>query len=213
MRRINKFILPAWGLILIALLARQGIETRNLADETKILRQEVQEARNDRDVLKDRFETRIENDIEKINSMQVSATPLVIVNIKFEPMQSIPLSYDLQYYTYNLCDEYDVPYELVLSVMEVETNFENIVIMDTNGYHSYGYMMVSDLNRSKMDGIGIDMDTEKGRVEAGISILSDYYHRYDLKTALAAYNAGENGMKRGEGVGYANKVLKVYDRY
>lgn len=221
MRRVNKFILPSWGLVLISLLARQGMETRNLADETKILRESVTEVKDQRDIMIDRFEKRAGCDNETIDSLQnliqesiqEPVAQLTIINVEFEPIEKIPLSYDIQYYTYGLCDNYDVPYELVLSVMEVETNFENMVIMDTNGYYSYGYMMVSDLNRSKMDGLGIDLDSEKGRIEAGVYILSDYYHRYDLGTALAAYNAGQVGMKRGEGRRYADKVLNVYNRY
>ena len=46
----------------------------------------------------------------------------------------IPLSTDLQDYMYQMSDEYDVPVELIIALIDVESNFQSDVISRTNDY-------------------------------------------------------------------------------
>ena len=39
------------------------------------------------------------------------------------PNYDIPLDKDIQQYLYDKCKEYEVPYELALSIIKVESNF------------------------------------------------------------------------------------------
>lgn len=48
-------------------------------------------------------------------------------------------------------------------------------------------------------------------IQLGIFQLSRLLKRYGrLRPALAAYNAGNNGMKKGRGLNYADKVISIY---
>lgn len=68
---------------------------------------------------------RNENDIEEVHP----------------PTYDIPLSEDLQLYIWELCEEYGINYELVLSLIKVESNFNSNVI-SYNG-SSVGLMQIN----------------------------------------------------------------------
>lgn len=49
-------------------------------------------------------------------------------------------------------------------------------------------------------------------MECGTNILSGHLSKFSLRDALAAYNAGENGMKSGNGYIFADAVLGIYGK-
>ncbi len=62
----------------------------------------------------------------------------------------------------------------------------------------------------------------KANIEGGIRFLKDLWHRFqgDVKWVLAAYNAGENAVKRHGGIPpypetqrYVARVLALYNTY
>ena len=107
----------------------------------------------------------------------------------------IPLSKDLQLYTYNRCVEYDIPdhYELVLAMMWQESNYTANLISPTN---DYGIMQINSCNHSWLvDLLGpTDFLDASDNINAGVYVISKLLIKYgDEHKALMAYNMGEHG--------------------
>ncbi len=110
---------------------------------------------------------------------------------------TIPLSPKLQQFTYDLCEQNDVPYPLVLAIIEHESNFNSKAVhQNTNGTTDSGLMQINDIAKEhikKSFGVTNLMDP-KQNIKAGIGILSDYLKDYNLNDAVMAYALGETGM-------------------
>ena len=107
----------------------------------------------------------------------------------------IPLSKDLQLYTYNKCVEYGVPehYELVLAMMWQESNYTADLISSTD---DYGIMQINSCNHSWLvDLLGpTDFLDASDNINAGVYVISKLLIKYgDEHKALMAYNMGEHG--------------------
>ena len=107
----------------------------------------------------------------------------------------IPLSKDLQLYTYNRCIEYGIPehYELILAMMWQESNYTPDIISATD---DYGIMQINACNHewlSNLLGTTNLLDVYQN-IDAGTYIISKMLLKYgDEHKALMAYNMGENG--------------------
>lgn len=107
----------------------------------------------------------------------------------------IPLSKDLQLYTYNKCVEYGIPdhYELVLAIMWQESNYTADIISSTN---DYGIMQINSCNHSWLvDLLGpTNFLDASDNINAGVYIISKLLIKYsDEHKALMSYNMGERG--------------------
>ena len=107
----------------------------------------------------------------------------------------IPLSKDLQLYTYNKCVEYGVPehYELVLAMMWQESNYTADLISSTD---DYGIMQINSCNHSWLvDLLGpTNFLDASDNINAGVYVISKLLIKYgDEHKALMAYNMGEYG--------------------
>lgn len=108
---------------------------------------------------------------------------------------NIPLSKDLQLYTYNKCVEYGVPehYELVLAMMWQESNYTADLISSTD---DYGIMQINSCNHSWLvDLLGpTDFLDASDNINAGVYVISKLLIKYgDEHKALMTYNMGEHG--------------------
>lgn len=107
----------------------------------------------------------------------------------------IPLSKELQLYTYTRCVDYGIAdhYELVLAMMWQESNFTPDTISKTN---DYGIMQINACNHEWLrDVLGTTnfLDTSQN-IDAGTYIISKLLIKYeDEHKALMAYNMGERG--------------------
>ncbi len=107
----------------------------------------------------------------------------------------IPLSKELQLYTYTRCVDYGTAdhYELVLAMMWQESNFTPDTISKTN---DYGIMQINVCNHEwLMDVLGTTnfLDVYQN-IDAGTYIISKLLLKYeDEHKALMAYNMGERG--------------------
>lgn len=107
----------------------------------------------------------------------------------------IPLSKELQLYTYTRCVDYGIVdhYELVLAMMWQESNFTPDTISKTN---DYGIMQINACNHEWLrDVLGTTnfLDTSQN-IDAGTYIISKLLIKYeDEHKALMAYNMGERG--------------------
>ena len=138
---------------------------------------------------------------------------------EFQPeIYNIPLADDLQLYTYNLCEEYDITlhYPLVLAVMGHESRYDEKVISRTN---DYGLMQINKVNHNWLrEKLSItDFLDAKQNIHAGVYMLSTYLNKYaTVNEALMAYNMGEGGARKQWAAGnystaYTTKVLNVLD--
>ena len=106
------------------------------------------------------------------------------------------LSLDLQEDLREACEESGVDMALALSVIQQETNFQNIV--GDNG-NSYGYMQVQPRwHQERMD--------PASNFRVGCDYLAECLDRYPLASVLSAYNSGSPNL-----VPYAESVIAIYD--
>ena len=160
---------------------------------------------------------------DKITYVPVYIEPEPEITIAAEPefqpeIYNIPLADDLQLYTYNLCEEYDITlhYPLVLAVMGHESRYDEKVISRTN---DYGLMQINKVNHNWLrEKLSItDFLDAKQNIHAGVYMLSTYLNKYDtVNEALMAYNMGEGGARKQWAAGnystaYTTKVLSVLD--
>lgn len=121
----------------------------------------------------------------------------------------IPLADELQEYTFILCAENNLDYEMVLAMMDQESDYKEKMISKTN---DYGLMQINEVNHGWLKtelGIEDFLDAEQN-ILAGVRILSELTGKYeDPHQALMAYNSGEAGAKRLWGQG---KTTSEYSR-
>lgn len=116
-------------------------------------------------------------------------------------IEEIPLSYELQEYSYQTCLEHNIQYELFLAVMWKESRFEHDqVYVNTNGTTDTGLMQINDVNRTLLaEVLNItDLRDPQQNIRAGAYLLADLLHKYEETNALVAYQFGEGGMVKRE---------------
>lgn len=113
----------------------------------------------------------------------------------------------LQMFTQDQCNDYDVPYPLVLALMESESSFredigtERVLGGGEGGPRYYGYMQLSADNCEKAaNTYALDPHTPEGNIEMAVLMLSGYLEKYDndWEKAIMAYKGGE---------GYADSMI------
>lgn len=122
----------------------------------------------------------------------------------------VPLAYDEQESLQDACEKYDVPYALVLGLIEKESNFRNIT--GDNGSSS-GYMQIQQKwHWDRMERLGVtDLMDPEGNFLVGVDFMSELYNRYDdWAVALTVYNMGHYP---GYITNYAYDVLNNYENW
>lgn len=122
----------------------------------------------------------------------------------------IPLEPELQAHTYKESIRSGLPPEIVLTIMEHESRYISDVPdnINRNGTRDRGLMQINEVNWEHLqDQYGLDVSDSRDNITAGMIILSGYLRTYPMEQALAAYAAGETGMKRGEGVEFAAQIM------
>lgn len=104
----------------------------------------------------------------------------------------IPLSEELQQYTYDMCRYYEIEqyYATVLGLMWQESNYKADAISSTN---DYGLMQINVCNHSYLrENLGIvDFLDPYENIQGGTYILSTLVDKYgNIDKALMAYNLG-----------------------
>ena len=102
----------------------------------------------------------------------------------------------MQIYTRCLCEQYDVPYALVLAMIEHESGY--VYDKTGDGGESKGYMQIYEKwHTDRMERLGCtDLMNPYQNVRVGIDFLSYLIKKYGtVQDALAAYNYGEKGAR------------------
>lgn len=152
----------------------------------------------------------IENDIllRRLNEYEQSELE------KQSVIYDIPLSEELQQYTYDLCKESGLDYKLVLAIMGQESSYKENIISSTN---DFGMMQINIVNHDWLaEALNInDFLDAKQNIVAGLYLLMDLTSRYDNPhQVLMAYNMGEyNAQKKWDkGVltsKYSRQVIEI----
>lgn len=103
----------------------------------------------------------------------------------------------MQVYTYCVCKQYGVRYDLVVALIEKESGYKFDEVGDDG--HSIGYMQIyEEWHKDRMERLNVtDLRNPYQNVLVGIDYLSELIERYGtVQDALAAYNYGEQGAKR-----------------
>lgn len=103
---------------------------------------------------------------------------------------------EAQIYTYCICKQYGVRYDLVVALIEKESGYKFDKVGDDG--HSIGYMQIyEECHRDRMERLNVtDLMNPYQNVLVGIDYLSELIERYGtIQDALAAYNYGEKGAR------------------
>lgn len=129
----------------------------------------------------------------------------------------LPLSYDLQDYIFELCEEYDVDPRIVFAVIQQESRCTANIKGDRG--RSLGLMQIQPKWHSgRMNKLGCsDLLNPYQNVAVGIDYISELYHyggrNRSTEWVLMAYNGGPGYANKkaavGEVSGYAKSVLKI----
>ena len=109
----------------------------------------------------------------------------------------IPLELDIQRHIFDECQLYEVPYELAMAVMYVETGgtYKTDLKSKTN---DSGLFQINDVHKKWLKESGItDLYNPYQNSSAGIWILKDALSKGDnIHTSLMVYNMGHGGAKK-----------------
>lgn len=138
-----------------------------------------------------------------VGDLMAGKRPRIAVTIPtpegFVYSEDIPMSMELQKYTYNQCVKKGLEYELVLALMWRESRFKvDAVGYNSNGTQDSGIMQINDVNKGWLKTkLGIDdlMDPLQN-IDAGTTMLSGFTTKYGVHDGLMAYQYGEVGMQQ-----------------
>jgi soluble lytic murein transglycosylase-like protein len=135
--------------------------------------------------------------------------------IKANKAQSREKKYD--YIINELCEKYDVETSFIKAMVKTESNFDPYAVSKK------GAIGLMQLMPGKAKDLSVKNSFDpKQNLDGGIRHVSYLLKKYegDVKLALAAYNAGENAVKKNNGVppfletqNYIVKVLKLVGKY
>ena len=109
---------------------------------------------------------------------------------------NIPLSAELQDYIFTVTEQYNVPAEVVIAIIERESSYRPNV---TGLAGEQGLMQIHPINHEWLsEELGItDYYDPEQNILAGTYLLSGLFNKYETATeALMCYNCGEAGAKR-----------------
>ena len=149
---------------------------------------------------------------ERIKAIEISKSNVTTQQANPPYLRDIPLSDELQRFTYEIATEYGVNYDLMLAIMQTESQFKNVV--SDNG-EDIGLCQINVINAEWLyqeHGINNLMD-ERQNIEACAIILDKLSGQFDDEThVVMAYNLGagkaEKYISSGKMTEYTEKVYK-----
>ena len=149
---------------------------------------------------------------ERIKAIEISKPNVTTQQASTPYKRDIPLSDELQQYTYETAEKYSVDYDLMLAIMQTESQFTNIV--SDNG-EDIGLCQINSSNAEWLyseHGIYNLMD-ERQNIEACAIILSKLQGQFnDESHVVMAYNLGaakaQKYIQSGKITEYTEKVYE-----
>ena len=121
----------------------------------------------------------------------------------------VPLEKELQDYIFDICDNYNVDPELIVSMIFYESSFRSKVIGENDSGYSYGLMQIMPRwNQDRMDRLGCqDLLDPYQNVLVGTDLIAEYIKEgRGVEWALMAYNGGPSYANRKASKG----IVSVY---
>lgn len=215
--KLDKALLIAIG-VLVLITVMLTNEVLSLSSETSALASQVSDAtKSDREFIAV-LEARI-TALEQMNSdlSTKKAQDVTLISYQtnaFTPTDEIPLDYDLQEHIYDMSVKYDIPFELMLAVIDRESKYELALLhSNRNGSTDVGLMQINSCNWNWLSSdYGLDVSDTYDNIESGALILSVLWHKYEPEEALAAYNMGEGNLAKYGVNTYGREVYQEYLR-
>ena len=128
-------------------------------------------------------------------------------------IEDIPLEQKEQQFIYKQCTKYGIPYDLMLGMISLESNFnpKEINTSNKNGTIDFGLCQLNSCNINTLNEYferELDYLNFYDNVEAGIYHFSKSYDSYNIEKSLLVYNRGANGARK-----YYNKYLTYNESY
>ena len=197
-------------LLFIAVAAWQTVqltemrkEVQDIADSVSIL-QEQQEA----------LQRKAEEQGKQMDGLSENILTLQseIDSMKFKPMD-IELAPELQEHLYQACQDYNVPYTVMLAIVEHESLYIwQPPKIDANGLLSVGYTQVNYPNWAWLSDKGLDVHNERDNLTSGVVIMSKLLGKYPLEKSLVCYECGETGAIGIESTEFSRWILERSQR-
>lgn len=129
----------------------------------------------------------------------------------YPKLYDIPLAGQVQHHIKDICAEYDVDMELVLAIIQKESEYDSKAISDDG--LAYGLMqIVTVCHKDRMNRLEVsDILNPYQNVEVGIDILAELLSKYDTNYALMCYNMGEgNAASCGKTeTAYTREIMQI----
>lgn len=130
----------------------------------------------------------------------------------------VPISEDLQEFTFYLSLAYDIDFTFVMALMKQESGFQSNIVSATN---DYGLMQINEINQPYLkEQLEItDFLEPHDNIRAGMFILRKLFEKYETpEKVLMAYHMGETGASQlwEQGVfetNYSKTVLKYQQEF
>lgn len=161
--------------------------------------------------------------IEPVNEVYAETIQVTEVDIKDDESDDLgaymtdydtPLTEELEDYVVEVANSYGLPVEIVLGVIEVESNFNVNAVGDYG--NSLGLMQIQPRwNKERMERLGVtDLLDAKQNILTGCDILADILSKgYGMEKALVIYNRGEQGAVGYDSTEYSQKVIEKAVNY
>lgn len=149
---------------------------------------------------------------ERIKALEISKPNITTQQANPPYLRDIPLSDELQSYTYETATEYGVNYDLMLAIMQTESQFQNVI--SDNG-EDIGLCQINTINAEWLYtdyGIYNLMD-ERQNIEACAIILNKLQGQFESENhVVMAYNLGaakaQKYISSGKITEYTEKVYE-----
>ena len=149
---------------------------------------------------------------ERIKAIEISKSNVTTLPDKAPYLRDIPLSDELQEYTYGIAQKYNVDYDLMLAIMQTESQFQNVI---SDNSEDIGLCQINAINAEWLYtdyGIYNLMD-ERQNIEACAIILDKLQGQFDDEShVVMAYNLGagkaEKYIRSGKITEYTEKVYE-----
>ena len=147
------------------------------------------------------------------NRTEATSSEAVTVKKYFD----VPISEAYQDHIFNLCEKYEIAPEIVIAIIEKESNYDTYAVGD-NG-KSFGLMQVQEEEHyDRIERLGVtNLFDAIDNVEVGVDYLAQCITRNggNLEMALMSYNAGQKGANDNyfsKGIysnAYSQRVLEI----
>lgn len=138
---------------------------------------------------------------------------------KYNKYVNIDIPEERQRFIYYKCIQWNVPYEIILSIMGVETGFDYKYELSPNGlYYGPGMISIYYTEGYLWNNHKIHLRTRNGAIEAICVVFRDKLDEFDgdVTKALIAYNCGSYGAQKLFNQGktstsYSERVFEISD--